>query len=78
MAPGLTELARTPTCNIQVLGASKENLAESSTATKLCVGHIGQTEMFQSAPLACLKAACQIANKSTLAARVHFVGGVST
>lgn len=47
-AGGLKELASISACNIKLLGAREEKLAGSSTSFPL--GHIGQTEIFQSTP----------------------------
>ncbi|KAM0054435.1 putative U4/U6 small nuclear ribonucleoprotein Prp31 [Helianthus debilis subsp. tardiflorus] len=64
-------------CNVQLLGAKKKNLAGFSTATsQFRVGHIEQTEVFQTTPPALKMRACRlVAAKSTLAAHVDSIRG---
>ncbi|CAJ2649498.1 unnamed protein product [Trifolium pratense] len=77
-AGGLSALAKMPACNVQLLGAKKNNLARFSTATsQFHVGYIEQTEIFQTTPpLRMRMRACRLlAAKSTLAARVDSIRG---
>ncbi|KAK1352981.1 U4/U6 small nuclear ribonucleoprotein Prp31-like protein [Heracleum sosnowskyi] len=79
-AGGLSALAEMPACNVQVLGAKRENLAGFSTVTgQFHVGYIEQTEIFQSTPPCFRMRACRLlATKSALAARVDSAGGDAT
>ncbi|KAL5552914.1 hypothetical protein UlMin_040315 [Ulmus minor] len=76
-AGGLASLAKMPSCNVQLLGAKKKNLAGFSTATsQYRVGYLEQTEIFQSTPPSLRMRACRlVAAKSTLAARVDSTRG---
>ncbi|PNX77083.1 U4/U6 small nuclear ribonucleoprotein Prp31-like, partial [Trifolium pratense] len=76
-AGGLSALANMPACNVQLLGAKKNNLAGFSTATsQFHVGYIQQTEIFQTTPASFRMRACRLlAAKCTLAARVDSIRG---
>lgn len=79
-AGGLSALAKMPACNVQLLGAKKNNLAGFSTATlHFRIGHIEQTDIFQSTPPSLRMHTCKLlAGKLTLAARVDSIRGDST
>ncbi|KAM6584144.1 hypothetical protein CsatB_011146 [Cannabis sativa] len=76
-AGGLSSLAKMPSCNVQLLGAKKKNLAGFSTATsQFRIGYIEQTEIFQTTPPPLkMRASRLLASKATLAARVDSIRG---
>ncbi|KAG6517812.1 hypothetical protein ZIOFF_021211 [Zingiber officinale] len=79
IAGGLSELAKMPACNVQLLGAKKKALAGFSTATsQFRVGYLEQAEIFQSTPPLRTHACWLLASKSTLAARVDSTRGDPT
>lgn len=71
-AGGLTALSKMPSCNIQVLGAHRRNLAGfSNTASLPHTGYIYHSEFVQKLPPDLrIRAARLLANKVALAARV--------
>ncbi|GMN41639.1 hypothetical protein TIFTF001_010860 [Ficus carica] len=70
-AGGIQALSNMPSCNVQLLGAKKKNLAGFSTATsQFRIGYIEQSEIFQSTPPSLKMRACRLlAAKAILAAR---------
>ncbi|KFK43784.1 hypothetical protein AALP_AA1G172100 [Arabis alpina] len=76
-AGGLSELAKLPACNVQLLGQKKKNLLGFSSATSQSrVGYLEQSEIFQTTPPSLrLRVIKLLAGKSTLAARVDASGG---
>ncbi|KAF5203130.1 U4/U6 small nuclear ribonucleoprotein Prp31-like protein [Thalictrum thalictroides] len=77
---GLSDLAKMPACNVQLLCAKRKTLAGFSSATsQLHIGFVEQTEIFQSTPPSLSNRACRLlATKSTLAARVDSIRGYPT
>ncbi|KAJ4831993.1 U4/U6-U5 snRNP complex subunit prp31 [Turnera subulata] len=76
-AGGLEALANMPACNVQLLGARRNNLEGfSSATTQNRVGYLEQTKIVQITPPCYTNRACRVlASKSTLAARLDFSGG---
>ncbi|GAA0185821.1 RNA splicing factor [Lithospermum erythrorhizon] len=69
IAGGLSSLANIPSCNVQLLGARKNNFVGFST--QFHGGYIEETEIFQTTPPPLRKNVCGLlADKSSLAARV--------
>jgi len=67
----VSALANMPACNVQLLGAKKNNLAGFSTATlQFHVGYLEDTEIMQASPPPLrIRAYRLLAAKSTLAAQ---------
>ncbi|CAA7028627.1 unnamed protein product [Microthlaspi erraticum] len=70
-AGGLSALAKLPSCNVQLLGHKRKNLAGFSTASSQCrVGYLDQTDILQKTPPGLRSRVIRfLAGKSVLAAR---------
>lgn len=80
-AGGLSALALTPSCNLQLLGAKMmNNIAGSTTETsQFGVGYLEQTEIFQGIPPSLKMRVCRVlAAKSALATRLDSIRGDPT
>ncbi|KAJ4830794.1 U4/U6-U5 snRNP complex subunit prp31 [Turnera subulata] len=76
-AGGLAALANMPACNVQLLGARRNNLEGFSAATtQTRLGYLEQTEIVRIPPPCYTTRACRVlASKSALAARLDLSGG---